>query len=182
VLLASVAGICCDESLPPRLEDPNTFVFTWTLEQGTCIIDSTGTYGAGAIDIRFTNTYTEALQDSEFVTVRLDMWLVDHPEVTAHVNFYSESLQDSTLIARGILTLVPHRPAELYHQWNHKTDLGKDFYSFLHPTLRFNPLRGIYYQQSDATTLAMRGTVQIFRKLPPYSIPETKARIVYEIY
>ena len=182
LFLVSVLGISCDEALPPRLEDPNTFVFTWKLEKGTCIIDSSGIYGAGAIDITFTNTYTEALQDSEFITIRLEMWLVEHPEASAHVNFYSESLGDSTLITGGILTLVPNRTAELYHQWNHKTDLGKDFYSYLHLTQKYDPLRDLHWLESDTTTLAMRGTAQIFRKVPSYAIPETKAKIVYQIY
>ena len=184
VIMASVllCPIACDESLPPRLEDPNTLVFAVKLEGGTCVIDSTGTYGAGAIDIKCTNTYYEVLQDSEHVTVQLDMWLVEHPEANAHVNFYSEALLDSTLISNGLLTLIPGRPAELYHQWSHKTSFGRYFYSYLHLTLKFNQLKGIYWLESDTATLAMQGTVQFFRKVPAYAVPLTKSRIVYEVY
>jgi hypothetical protein len=182
LIAASLTITSCDESLPPRLEDPNTLVFAVKLESGACSIDSTGVYGAGAIDIQCTNTYYEVLQDSEHITVQLDMWLVEHPEANAHVSFYAEALRDSTLISRGLLTLVPHHPAELYHQWNHKTSAGRDFYSFLQLTLRFNPLRGVSWLESDTTTLAMQGSVQIFKKVPPYTIPLTKSRIVYEIY
>jgi hypothetical protein len=181
-IAASLTVISCDESLPPRLEDPNSLVFGVKLESGACVIDSTGAYGAGAVDIQCTNTYYEVLQDSEHIKVQLDIWLVEHPEANAHVSFYAEALRDSTLISKGLLTLVPHHPAELYHQWNHKTSLGRDFYSYLHLTLKFNPLKGIYWLESDTTTMAMQGSVQFFKKVPPYTIPLTKSSVVYEIY
>jgi hypothetical protein len=181
-IAASMTVISCDESLPPRLEDPNTLVFVAKLESGTCIIDSTGVYGAGAVDIQCTNTYYEVLQDSEHIAVQLTMWLVEHPEASAQVFFSADALRDSTLISKGFLTLIPGRPAELYHQWNQKTSLGRDFYSYLRLTLKFNPLRGISWLESDTTTMAMQGSVQFFRKVPPYTIPLTKSRIVYQIY
>lgn len=174
--------MACDETLPPRLSDPNAMEITAALEKGTCTIDSGKAYGAGAIDIRCTNTYYEVLSDSAQVSVEIDLWLVEHPEARAHVRVDAGALTDSTLIAKGLLTLIPGLPARLYHQWEHRTSGNVPFYSYLKLTTVFNPLRGITYLVSDTTTLAMQGSVQFFKKIPAYTIPPTQARIVYEIY
>ncbi len=173
----------CDESLPPRLTDPNALQIETYVSAATGVVQQGVLVSGGEIFVRFENTYTEVLQDSVQISVACDVRLDDYPEAAAHFVFGQETLEDRSVVSGSLLTLPPGKISILAYRMSETTAGGKPFWHLVPLVPVYDTLHGgVKYLQSIVLGLTVEGSIQIFKKLPAYPFPRTTVMIQYQVW
>jgi len=178
ILLFTACG--CDESLPPRLADPNAISVNVRLFSGRVTVQN-GVAGGNAslVEASVTNIYTEVLQDTQAVNVRCRLWLADFPDSAGITTIGITSLTDPRFLQGNVLTLLPHSTA-LFDKYGDFTTLnGTPFWNML--TLKDTSDMQGPYKLSDPVQVAMSDTVRIFKAVPDYILSPRYYTIQFEI-
>ncbi len=170
----------CDESLPPRLTEPNALRIEAYVSASTGVVQQGVLVSGGEIFVRFENTYVEVLQDSAQISVACDVRLDEYPEAAAHFVFGQETLEDRSVVSGSLLTLPPGKISILAYRMSETTAGGKPFWHCV-------PLAPVVHGQnvaleSPVLSLTVEGSIQIFKKLPAYPFPRTTVRIQYQVW
>lgn len=173
-----VAG--CEESLPPRLEDPNAIAVDVNISSGLITVQGGVTGGnAGIIEASVINVYSEVLQDTPAVNIRCRIWLADHPDSAGVATIDISSLATPKLLQGGMLTLLPRSVALFDKHWDYASKAGTAFWSML-------PLKDMVdsqgpYQLSEPVEVMMSDTVRVFKDLPDYTIGPRAYTLQFEV-
>jgi hypothetical protein len=171
----------CDESLPPRLPDPNPFSVNAAITPGRVVVRGDFVGGtAGDINVSVTNVYTEVLQDTAAVAIRCRIWLADYPDSAGVVTIDASSLTDQSLMRGEVLTLLPQATALFNKRWNYTTAGGTPFWNMLQ-------LRSVSsfmgpYMLSDSVKVLMTDTVRLFKPVPAYILGPVLCMLQFEIH
>jgi hypothetical protein len=174
----TVAG--CDESLPPRLEDPNAISVDAKIFTGRITVQG-GVVGgnAGVIEASVSNIYTEVLQDTPTVNIRCRIWLADYPDSAGTATIDISSLTNPKLIQNGMLTLLPHASAQFDKHWDYRSKAGTPFWSMLQ--LKDTADTQGPYRLSEPVEVLMSDTVRIFKELPDYTLGPRSFTLQFEV-
>ena len=179
-LIVSLAG-GCNESLPPRLADPNAISVSAAIEDGPVTVFSGTILGdGGAIDATVTNVYTEVLQDSVAVDIRCRIWLADVPDSDGVAALDASTLTNPRLIQNGMLTLLPRDVATFHQRWTYTTRGGTPFWSLI-PLKDTANMRGPFKISAPVEVL-MTDTVRVFRPVPEYVVGPVSRIVQFEVW
>jgi len=170
----------CDESLPPRLTDPNAIGLGVRIIPGLITVQG-GVVGgnAGLIEASVSNIYTEVLQDTPAVNIRCRIWLADFPDSVGLATFDISSLTDKRFLQGGMLTILPHATAFFDKSWDYTTLGGTPFWSML-PLQDRTDAQGPY-KLSIPVQVVMSDTLRVFKPVPDYTIGPQSYTIQFQI-
>jgi len=155
----------CDESLPPRLADPDAISVAARMLPGRVLVNGGVVSGtAGTIEVSVSNVYTEVLQDTAAVNIRCSVWLASVPESVEIVTLDASSLAIGRQLQGGVLTLLPHETAFFDKLGNFTTMGGTPFWTLI-PLKDTSDNRGPY-KLSAPVQVFMADTVRIFKPIP----------------
>ena len=176
--LCMIAG--CEESLPPRLEDPNAIAVDVRIFTGRITVQG-GVVGgnAGIIEASITNVYTEVLQDTPAVNIRCRIWLADYPDSAGAATIDISSLATPRLVQNGMLTLLPRSSAVFDKHWGYTSRAGTPFWNML-PLKDMTDTQGPY-RLSEPVEVMMSDTVRVFKDLPDYTLGPRSFTLQFEI-
>jgi hypothetical protein len=176
--ICTVAG--CDESLPPRLQDPNAISVSVIIAGGTISVtdDVVGGNG-GLIEASVGNIYTEVLQDTAAINIRCRIWLANFPDSVGIATIDASSLTTPHLISNEMITILPHTVANFEKHWDYRTRGGTPFWSLI-PLKQMTDSQGPY-RISDPVEVRMSDTVRIFKSLPDYTTGPSSFSVQFEI-
>ncbi len=161
--------IGCDESLPPRLPDPNPLVVDVSVTNRLVNVEGGVVVGdGGMIEVSVLNVYSDVLQDSAAVNIECQIWLADAPDSMGRLTISASSLSNPALLSRGILTLLPRGAAYFDKQWDYTTEAGTPFWNLI-------PLHAMYdsqgeYLLSSPVEMIMMLKVRVFKPVPEYTL------------
>ncbi len=169
VMLAALSMIAgCEESLPPRLEDPNAIAVDVKLFGGLITVRGGVPGGnAGAIEASVMNIYSEVLQDTPAVNIRCRIWLADYPDSAGVATIDISSLATPGLVQNGVLTILPHATALFEKRWDYTSRAGTPFWNIL-PLKDTTDSQGPF-KLSAPVEVMMSDTVRVFKELPDYT-------------
>jgi len=178
-LLACLAG-GCDESLPPRLADPNAISVSVTIAGGRVTVTN-GVAGGngGIIDASVSNIYTEVLQDTAAVNIRCRIWLASVPDSTGVATIDASALTTPRLIQNGMLTILPHQAALFEKSWDYTTTGGTPFWNLI-PLKDTSDTQGPF-RISAPVEVIMTDTVRIFKPVPDYTLAPVSSILQFEV-
>jgi hypothetical protein len=174
----TIAG--CDESLPPRLADPNAIVVDVKIFSGRITVQGgVPTGNAGVIEASVKNIYTEVLQDTPAVDIRCRIWLAEYPGSVGVAAIDVSSLTKPSLLQGGMLTILPGTSAMFDKHWGYTSAGGAPFWDFL-------PLKDTAdnqgpYRLSQPVEVIMTDTVRVFRELPAYTLGPRSCTLQFEV-
>jgi hypothetical protein len=184
LVLIGIAGWSCDESLPPRTEPAEVLRTTFLIHQDQDVVvqdsEVVGT-AEGTFEFFVKNVHDEVLQDSQRIEVKLTIWLQDQPEYRASVLSDRGALVNYQLVYGELLTIGVDTAVHILTQWSHRTQDGTPFWSFV-KLVPMQSISGEPYLQSDPVHYIMQGTVQVFKNVQPYRIPEQHFSHSYKIF
>jgi hypothetical protein len=179
-LFLVVMSAGCDESLPPRLPDPNAISVDAKIFSGRITVErGVVTGNAGVIEASVTNIYTEVLQETAAVNIRCRIWLADHPDSAGIATIDVSSLTNSRLIQGGMLTLLPHATALFDKHWEYTTPGGTPFWDLI-PLKDTSDTQGAF-QLSAPVEVVMSDTLRVFKPLPDYTIGPHSFTLQFEV-
>lgn len=179
VLLALMSA-GCDESLPPRLPDPNAISVDAKIINGRIfVINGVAGGNAGVIEASVTNIYTEVLQDTAAVAVRCRIWLADRPDSAGVATIDVSSLTDSRMIQGGMLTILPHATALFDKHWDYTTPGGTPFWDLI-PLKDTSDSKGPF-RLSAPLEVMMSDTVRVFKPVPDYTLGPRPFTLQFEV-
>jgi hypothetical protein len=170
----------CDESLPPRLPDPNAISADMKILGGRIIV-SGGQVGGngGLIEASVTNIYTEVLQDTVAINIRCGIWLAVRPDSVGRAVLDASSLTTPNLIQNGMLTLLPRATALFESRWDYTTLGGTPFWNLI-PLKDTSDLQGPF-KLSAPVEVVMYDTIRIFKPVPDYIVGPRSATVQFEV-
>lgn len=178
-LLASMAA-GCDESLPPRLPDPNAISVSVTLKGGTVLVSGgTALTDMETVRATVTNVYSEVLQDTVAVNIRCRISLGAVPDSTALVTLDASALATPGAVQNGVLTLLPGGDAVFQSGWNYKTSGGTPFWTLV-PLKDTSDALG-RFKISGPVEILMTDTARIFKPIPDYTFGPVPTIVVFEV-
>ena len=170
----------CDESLPPRLADPNAISVAVNILNGRVLVQKgVVSGGAGAVEASVKNIYTEVLQDSAAVNIRCRIWLADNPDSAGVAVMDVSSLTDARLMQGALLTIVPGATASFVKQWNYTAPGGTPFWDLI-PLKDTSDNQGPF-QLSAPVEVIMSDTVRVFKPVPDYTIGPHSFTLQFEV-
>jgi hypothetical protein len=181
-LLLSAAGVIagCDESLPPRLADPNTITADAHIVSGLITVQGGVPGGnAGVIEASVRNIYTEVLQDTPAVDIRCHIWLADYPDSAGEAVIDVSSLTQPSLIQGGMLTILPGSSVLFEKHWDYRSPGGTPFWEFI--PLKDTADRAGPYKLSQPMNVIMTVTMRVFRDLPAYTLGPRFSTLQFEV-
>ncbi|HTR98299.1 MAG TPA: hypothetical protein VML00_01035 [Bacteroidota bacterium] len=180
--LALIAGVAagCDESLPPRLADPNAIAVSVKMGGGQVTVTN-GVVGGngGGIEASVSNIYTEVLQDTAAVNIRCRIWLASVPDSPGVAVIGASELVTPGLMRGGMLTILPHQTALFDKRWDFTTTGGTPFWKLI--PLKDTSDRQGPFKLSDPVEVLMWDTVRIFTPVPDYVLGPASAVIQFEV-
>ncbi len=179
-ILLTLIAAGCDESLPPRLDNPNAISAGVSIISGLVTVQS-GVVGgnAGLIEASVTNIYTEVLQDTPAVNIRCRIWLADYPDSSGLAIIDVSSLTNPRLLQNGMLTILPRSAILFDKHWNYQTTGGTPFWNLL-PLRDMTDMQGPY-KLSAPVTVMMTDTVRVFKPLPDYVLGPQSFTLQFEV-
>ena len=182
LLLLSLGGLSCDESLPPRNDPPQVLAYSLAVHDGIVPVRNGLPSGlVGGFETFARNVYNEVLSDTQRIQFRIDITMRDQPENQATVIVDRQNLTNAFLLSGQILTVGIDTACHLYAYWNQHTNEGKPFWSFV----KSSPGRtssGEPYLASDPIVVVVSASVQVFKKVQPYHFPPTEYTFVYWVF
>ena len=167
ILLLTLMGIRCDESLPVRT-NPTPVTYSFSLVEGLVLVSGGVPAGrTGAIDAKVKNVYVEALQDTEKVEVVVTIWMRDMPDKRTVIRADHNDIINTGILQGGLITLGTDTTAWIARQWDHRTDQGIPFWSFVDSAYGVT-LSGMPYWESYPIIFEAEATVQVFKHSPPH--------------
>ena len=182
LLTVALAGVQCDESLPPVVQPTDVLTGTIALRVGAngfvlLSRDGTPVGTDGAVDIRITNLYDEVLSDSEDVQVEVVIFQSSHPGRRDTIHATKDDIQDPSMLIRYLLAIPPARPLEILRQWPHRFSGDSTFISAADEDTVFQE-KGV-----EVTAYKVRFTisarVKLFKKRQSVIIKETPFTVFY---
>ena len=187
VLLASAlaAGVGCDESLPPVTEPSNVLTTSLSLNLGVnkfvYMSNNMAPSGNdGAVDVKVTNVYKDALSDSEGVDVNVVIYQTSHPERRDTIVCDRQAVVNQSLFYIYLLAIPPGQTLEIMKQWTHSFLDSTGWVPFwkvadLDSTIDVSGRSiGVY-----KVTFTVSATVRVFKTRPTESVPPQKFTVYY---
>lgn len=181
---AALAGLSCDESLPPRESLPTVLASRMSIvSPGESVVIRGGapTGTRGAIELRVTNVYDEVLQDSFVLEGRAEIWLKNNPEVRAEIPLTIDHVVTTGLFRGRLLTIGTDTTMIMRRQWSHRTDDGVPFWDYL-TLVPKTTMGGEPFCQSDTATFMARCSLRIFKSYGQVQFPDLEFRQVYQVF
>lgn len=181
VLVAALWALAgCDESLPPRLPDPNAIAVDAKIFSGRITVQGGVPGGnAGVIEASVTNIYTEVLQDTPAVNIRCRIWLADYPDSAGLATIDISSLTKPSLIQGGMLTLLPRSSLVFDKHWDYRSAGGTPFWDIL-PLKDTADVQGPF-RLSQLVEVMMSDTVRVFKPVPDYTLGPRSCTLQFEV-
>lgn len=178
ILPLTLMGIRCDESLPVRT-NPTPVTYSFSLVEGTVLVSGGVPTGrTGAIDVKVKNIYDEVLQDTENIEAVVTIRIRDMPDKGAVIRADHNDLVNTWILQGGVMTLGTDTTAWIARQWEHRTDQGVPFWSFVDSSYGVT-LSGMPYWESLPITFEAEATVQVFKHSAPYRIHAAEYTLSY---
>jgi hypothetical protein len=127
------------------------------------------------------NTYTEVLQDTERVSMILEVYFKDDPSQRTHVTANRSDVMETSYVKDVFLTLEPGRPLHILKQWSHKTDAGDWYWTYRPHQVKSLPSGEIYYETSPLTLVA-EATIQGYKRVPAQHVGPYEFSVSYRFY
>jgi hypothetical protein len=179
-VLITLMNAGCDETLPPRLTDPNPISVAAKILSGRVIVQRGVVSGnAGVIEVSVTNTYTEVLQDTAAVNIRCRIWLAGHPDSAGAATIDISSLTEARFVQGGNLTLVPGAIAVFDKHWDYTTPGGTPFWDLI-PLKDTSDAHGLF-RLSAPVEVVMSDTLRLFRPVPDFTIGPHSFTLQFEV-
>jgi len=181
---AALAGLSCDESLPPRESLPPVLgsqVSIVGLGEAVVIRGGVPAGTRGAIELRVTNLYDEVLQDSFVLEGRAEIWMKDNPVVRVEIPLTIDHVVTTGLLRGRLLTIGIDTTLIMRRQWDHRTDGGVPFWDYLE-LLPGATMDGERFCLSDTTTFVARCSLRIFKSYGQVQFPDLEFRQVYQVF
>ncbi|MBK7259902.1 MAG: hypothetical protein IPI01_19300 [Ignavibacteriae bacterium] len=182
LLTIGLAGIQCDESLPPVVQPAEVLTGTLALRVGANGFVLLSRDGApvgtdGAVEIMITNQYDEVLSDSEDVQAEVVIFQSSHPGRRDTIHATKDDIQDPSMLIRYLLAIPPTKPLEILRQWPHRFSGDSTFISAADEDTVFQE-KGV-----EVTAYKVRFTisarVKLFKKRQSVIIEETPFTVFY---
>jgi hypothetical protein len=182
--LATLLGLSCDESLPPREGPPEVLSSVLSVINDGKIVVVRGGLPAGtmgAIQINVTNVYDDVLQDSCVLEGRVEFWLKKDPSVRAEFLLTEADLVTYNLVDRTTLTIGVDTTLIMLHQWSHRTVDGVPLWEYLHLYPSATP-RGEPCCISSPTPFIVRCSLRVFKSYGQIQFPDREVVLTYQVF
>jgi hypothetical protein len=184
ILLAALACLSCDESLPPRESPPTVLTSSLsviTFGKPIVIREGVPVGTLGAVEIHVTNVYDDVLQDSCVLEGRVQIWMKNNPEVRAEFLLTDPDLVTYRMLNNRTLTIGIDTTLIMLHQWSHRTVDGVPIWEYL----VLSPgatMAGERFCISDGTTFIVRCSLRLFKSFGQIQIPDQEVTLTYQVF
>lgn len=182
LLCAAVAGISCDESLPPRVDPEVVLVPSMALSGDVVTVDRGSVAKGGTIVLSVRNVYDEVLSEKALIKGVVTLSLREFPDSGRTLLFGPTDLLTQGLVVGNTLTLRVQQVAELVQPWDHKTPGGTPFWALgLHFFQRTTDKGEIYFE-SQPVHLVVHASVQLFERVQAQKLEPREFTITYQLW
>jgi len=173
--------IACEESLPPRMEPKDVLKYAAVSNGSYVMVQSGQVLTSDMINLTATNTYDDVLSDNAHLVGTLALRLRDLPGPKRTLTYSRNDIWTYSVLDGNVVTMRPGQTIAVARPWNHQTEDGTPFWSFL-PVHRDTTGSGRVYYRSDTAWFEASGSLQVFERSPAGKIPPYVFPIVYSLF
>jgi hypothetical protein len=171
----------CDESLPPRTESRAALKYAAVSNGSYVMVQSGRVMTSDMINLSATNIYDDVLSDDLHIVGTLHLRLRDAPGAQRMLTYSQDDIWTQVMISGNTLTMRPGQTIAVAHPWDHRTDDGTPFWTYLR-VHRDTTGSGRVYFRSDTAWFEASGSLQVFEKSPAGKISVYLFPTVYTLF